>query len=240
MEQKVIVKIARHKEANFKNEMIQVANINSFIKTRKVIEYGICSNIEYIIMDWVEGYRLSEKLEDYNRKQKEYCINFGRNIGLIHSQNVSTNKTIDRTTYDLCIPNYSNVKHLSILEWLSENKPTYINECFVHGDHHYANIIWQKNEINCVLDWELSGIGNKELDLAWAIVRRPKQNFFIAKEEEDWILEGYSQNAQFEYTFYSYYYVLCSMRFFKIAQDESYRDWLLNKCESIIRSLREL
>ena len=38
-------------------------------------------------------------------------------------------------------------------------------------------ILWNNKKISAVLDWELSGIGNKEFDIAWAIINRPSQKF---------------------------------------------------------------
>ena len=56
-----------------------------------------------------------------------------------------------------------------VFDYLVNNRPNEINKCFCHGDFHYANILWDNDHISAILDFELSGIGSKEFDTAWAI-----------------------------------------------------------------------
>ena len=52
---------------------------------------------------------------------------------------------------------------------------------FIHGDFHYGNILWLDNCVNGVIDWEYSGVGFKEQDIAWALILRPGQKFMDKK-----------------------------------------------------------
>ena len=48
------------------------------------------------------------------------------------------------------------------LIYLQENNIQKDGSTFIHGDFHYANVLWKQNDISGVLDWEYSGRGFKE------------------------------------------------------------------------------
>ncbi|KYC46415.1 MAG: serine/threonine protein kinase [Candidatus Methanofastidiosum methylothiophilum] len=229
-----ILKISRHKEADFKNEFEQVTLVSEQIKTHQVFEYGIVQDHEYLVLDWIEGKRIPEFLSEYRENKKRYCMEFGNNLGMIHSLKVNTKITKDRTKYNIIDDKISDIKYLEILKWIERNIPLAINECYIHGDYHYANILWNNDSIKCTLDWELAGIGNREFDLAWAVIRRPNQLFFLTQDEENYILDGYTKYNTFCQKNYEYYKVICMMRFYKLISDSEYRNWIVNMCEEII------
>ena len=43
------------------------------------------------------------------------------------------------------------------INYLKNNRPNFIFNTFIHGDFHYANILWENNNISGVLDFEYSG-----------------------------------------------------------------------------------
>lgn len=71
-----------------------------------------------------------------------------------------------------------------VYNYLVACKPKTVNKCFCHGDFHYANILWQDKHISAILDFELSGLENKEFDVAWALILRPGQKFLRTKEDK--------------------------------------------------------
>ena len=78
-------------------------------------------------------------------------------------------------------------------EWLRGNRPSPTTRVFVHGDYHYANLLWEGQSVSAILDWELCGMGWREFDLAWATTLRPSQTFLTTEAEVQAFLDGYRQ-----------------------------------------------
>jgi aminoglycoside phosphotransferase (APT) family kinase protein len=57
------------------------------------------------------------------------------------------------------------------LRWVAENVPAAPRSCVVHGDFRNGNLIVGDDGVRCVLDWELSQIGDPMLDLGWLCVK---------------------------------------------------------------------
>ena len=96
------------------------------------------------------------------------------------------------------------------------NKPESVNECFCHGDFHYANILWKNEKIVAVLDWELSGLGNREFDIAWAIINRPSQKFLKTQDEVDEFIKGYQSLQKCDKSLVDYYMILIYSHFISV------------------------
>ena len=91
-------------------------------------------------------------------------------------------------------------------------------------------------EISKILDWELSGIGWKEFDLAWALILRPSQTFMKTKEERDTFLEGYSANCSFDEEQLVYCMVMIYQHFYAIGKtlnDNEYMEYIILEFERL-------
>lgn len=147
----------------------------------------------------------------------------------IHSLELDVGKAQERKFHKIpeCLE-YNSLKE--ICSWLVQNKPPDKQLCFIHGDHHYANLLWKDGEISGVLDWELSGIGNREFDLAWAFFVRSSalyRGFLCTQEEEDEILQGYSTKGEFIHSLYKYYKVqILSHLYTGKSISENYKSWI--------------
>ena len=85
--------------------------------------------------------------------------------------------------------------------------------------------------IVAVLDWELSGIGNKEFDIAWAIINRPFQEFLKTNKEINEFLRGYNSFSSCNVKFVKYYMILIYAHFISVDKEnltyqEFVRKWL--------------
>jgi len=184
----------------------------------------------------MSGKRLSMMLEEYKLDKKAYCVSFGDSISAIHKLKINAPDVKKRKFHTTEFITSSDFIKQST-GWLIKNDKKYDSKCFIHGDHHYANILWNLKTISALLDWELSGIGNKEFDLAWAICLRPGQKFFDTKEEENWILDGYRRNSDFgkEAYLWNKHLILC--HFYELRNNErSYLNWIENECALIKKS----
>ncbi len=72
------------------------------------------------------------------------------------------------------------------------NQSSQTHTCFVHGDFHYANLLWKDGHISGILDFELAGIGDRDFDIAWALILRPGQKFMRTEEELREFIAGYT------------------------------------------------
>lgn len=241
-----ILKYERHSDANLMKEV----EILTYLKTTeyflpKLISSGMIDDKVYLITEYVEGERISQLINNFNRNELtceslKYMKNFGMNLGKIHSTIFNTGKTSHRK--------FSNVMPLElskklglvdVRKWLIENKPTKQEMCFVHGDHHYANVLWRNYEVVCTLDWELCGLGWKEFDLAWALINRPSQKFMKTQIEVDRFLEGYSEYQSYDKKALSYCKALIYQYFYEIGlniKDDDYCNFIQNQFEKIISS----
>lgn len=241
-----ILKYERHSDANLSKE---VKIINQLEKTDfmlpKLISHGKLGDKVYIVTEYVDGERISQLIsnlvdEEVTRESLKYMKKFGRNLGRIHSTEIITGKITPRKFSNIMSMELSKKLGLvEVREWLIENNPINHEMCFVHGDHHYANVLWRNYEIVCTLDWELCGFGWKEFDLAWALINRPSQKFMKTKNEIDCFLEGYLEYQSYDMKALSYCTVLIYQYFYEIGlnmKDDEYCNHIKNQFEKIICS----
>ena len=231
-----IIKFARYTDSNFKNEVAILQEIKkySWLNVPRVVEHGSYKNIDYIVFTYIRGFRISQRIDVYKRNTKIFCNTFGKNIGMIHTIEGKFEKVNFRKFHTLVDNDTEDINLKSINSWLAEHSPISINECFVHGDHHYANILWSENGIEATLDWELAGIGNREYDIAWSTVVRPGQHFFLTEYEEDEILNGYQKANTFDFFKYQYYKILVISHFYKYRNETGeYKNWMNRELKKI-------
>jgi aminoglycoside phosphotransferase (APT) family kinase protein len=235
-QQHYVIKFARQADSNFKNEVgtLQAIKQYGWLKTPEIIEHGFYREVEYLVFSYVQGFRISQKIEIYRQNSQWFCKTFGRNVGRIHTLKGNFGKIVLRKFHALVDNQAEEINLKAINAWLSENQPRVVTECFVHGDHHYANILWSEKGIEATLDWELAGIGNQEYDLAWSVVVRPGQQFFLTEDEELEILNGYQEVNTFDFSAYQYYKVLVMSHFYQYrSESDEYDNWLRREIQKI-------
>lgn len=209
------IKVARQKSADIKNEVKVVSKIN-IDKKPVIIDYGDNYNVTLAMA----GDKLPSLLE-HELDSMDYLYEYGSTLAQLHMiegdfEEVKTRSFHQIPAESYCIENdIENVYH-----YLVNNKPNTINKCFCHGDFHYGNILWEDGHISGILDFELSGIGNKEFDIAWALVRRPTQKFMKTKEEIEEFLRGYEAVCSCNRT-YVYYYMIQIYSYFYTFKSNS-------------------
>lgn len=232
----VFIKVARHIDANIKNEIEVLDKIN--LKQKPIVIDT--DNEKYLVTLEIEGERLSIILNNnLNNESLNYMEEYGKMLGQIHKINGNFKKVKDRRFFH--IPNKEKLEEENLLDvynYLIKNKPSEINEVFVHGDFHYANILWRDNHISAILDFELSGIGNKEFDIAWSIIRRPGQKFMKTVEEINLFLKGYSLLNSYNFEYLKYYMILIYSYFYYVGyDDEEYKNYVIDFLKKSIRTI---
>lgn len=136
------------------------------------------------------------------KKEKEnYLIKYGEELANIHNiPNQLFEYSKQRIINDYPKENDYNIDDEQIIfyiDYLIKNKPDINNNCFIHGDFHYANVLWKNNNISGVLDFEYSGKGFKEQDIAWSLILRPMQSFMDNKSDIQAFLKGYNLKGNY-------------------------------------------
>ncbi|MDD4000334.1 MAG: phosphotransferase [Bacilli bacterium] len=220
------LKYGRHKDANIENE-IKILNALNLNDTPAIIEYA--DDYSYLVTEEINGLRLSKIVGDNKELESlSYMYYYGKRLGLLHKQERILEIAPSRDFHK--IPekiHFKEIKLMFVYDWLIKNKPNYINKCFVHGDFHYANILWENQKISGILDFELAGIGNKEFDIAWSIILRPSQKFLLTKKEVVEFLKGYQSVNVCEEKLLIYYMALIYSRFYNIGDDE-YKKYIVS------------
>lgn len=205
-EQKLIIKIERSKMADFATEIkhLKILSDNNYYqKLPKIIEEGSILGKKYIVLEEISGERLSEIFVSIKAPEKAiYLKEYGSELAKLHHIIAKHFKPAkqrpineiprekNNCTFDEQIKPY--------IDYLIANEPIKDNHTFIHGDFHYANILWENRKVKAVLDYEYSGQGFKEQDIAWACILRPTQKFMKTKKELKIFLQGYQINGNFD------------------------------------------
>ena len=236
-EENVYIKFERSKMANFETEYKHLKLLDDINIFPKVIEFGSINGKNYIILEKIEGDRLSDIFKQDKKDKNIYLKEYGKTLSQIHNiQNRGFDKAFQRPINE--VPkNYKNSDEFSekIIKYLEENKIEKDNKTFIHGDFHYANVLFKNKKVNGIIDLEYSGLGFKEQDIAWALILRPGQKFMDDIDDINLFLEGYRSKSDFEYDKFKWCYINGSIHFYLMNyENEEYKQKIRNLIEKII------
>lgn len=234
---KAYLKVERQIGADIVREVSTILKINYQFKP-EVLEYSLKSP-RYILTKEAQGEKLSVILGENEKLQSlAYLRKYGGRLAELHQIRGEFLHVKPRKFFN--IPDEKFLKDcdlMSIRDYLQENQPKEISQCFVHGDFHYANVLWKNHNISCVLDYELSGIGNRDFDIAWAVILRPSQKFLKTNIEIEEFLKGYESISNLNRSNINYYMALIYCYFYEIGLKSgncSYCDYIRSFIRSIL------
>ena len=177
----------------------------------------------YLMTREATGERLSTIISEYPDTDVAKCLSKqASTLSEFHSLQINCDPVKDRRFFHIPPQEFCDKNGLEHVQtFLASNVPAEQEKCFVHGDFHYANILWEKSEISCVLDYELSGLGIREFDMAWSVFLRPGQKFLTTIDEVEAFLSGYAN--PYERSAFYYYYVQIAAHFLPLG-DEEYKE----------------
>lgn len=233
-EVEAFIKVARQRGADIKRE----------IDTISALGWSLLPNIidhddekeRFVVTLAKEGERLSTVLGcNEDMASMDYLYEYGQALARLHKSEGEFPTVKDRTYFHIppleCLESRG---QQFVYKYLKDHKPQQINSCFCHGDFHYANILWKDKHISAILDFELSGIGNKEFDIAWALILRPGQRFLKTADEINLFLDGYRSEGTVNMEYLKYYMVLIYSRFYDIGADcDGYQEYVMKAFRSI-------
>ena len=231
------LKYSTKNDSDIKREVDAIKQLN-FKFLPKIIESDESS---YILTKKMPGERLSYILKNNKgERSTDYMYEYGKSLALIHQTNITAQSVKERSFFS--VPNKEQLEKLKIdyiYSYLQNNKPTEICSCFCHGDFHYANVLWKNKKISAVLDWELSGIGNRDFDIAWAIFNRPGQEFLRTKREIELFFKGYLSIAPYNENNVYYYMAQIYAHFLSISKNGEYHKFVKSWLKRFIKNKKD-
>ena len=223
------IKVARQLGADIENEINTINAINCELAP-SIIDYDDEKN-HFFVSIAKQGERLSTIVGDNsNQVSFDYLYEYGQTLSKLHAQEGVFPDVKERRFFHIPDKEYLSEFDIGfVYDYLVSNQPPTVNKCFCHGDFHYANILWQDKHISAILDFELSGCGNKEFDIAWALILRPGQKFMNTDKEISLFMEGYLSVGKCNWDYVKYYMVLIYAYFYRIGkEDATYQSYVKN------------
>jgi len=128
---------------------------------------------------------------------------------------------------------------VKVMRWMEENQPKDYNHSLIHNDYKYDNIVFkdnQWNDVNAVLDWEMSTLGDPLMDLGtslgyWTLANDhdfvkqgiPSPTVFEGNPERSAIVELYAKKSGQSINNIVFYYVYGLFKIAVIAQQIYFR-----------------
>ena len=217
---RAFLKVERHSGADVANE-VRILRQLDFSFVPAIIDFNLDAP-RYLLTEEKPGERLSVLVgENEALESRRYLAQYGEALAAFHRLHLDCDPVKDRKFFHVGPQAYFEQNDLlDVYSFLMAYPPKPSEPCFVHGDFHYANVLWEGEQISAVLDYELSGLGNREFDIAWACFLRPGQKFLDTWAEVDLFLEGYSRGNTFDFDAFIYNYVLIASWFYASGGDD--------------------
>lgn len=237
--QNYIIKIERSKMADFLSEFknINYVKESKYDKLPSIVEFYNKQGIKCLVEEKVKGKRLSEIINSKNKDK--YLYKMGYELAIIHNINckcelsIAKQRVINQMPYDnlYCKFDGKTDKYLNYLKKYDYKKNM---DTFIHGDYHYGNILWYNGKVASVLDWEYSGKGHKEQDIAWALCLRPQQKFLNSLEDIKIFLDGYKKLGEYDSKKLKWCLINGYLHFYLMNKDINYKQKIIKLMEIII------
>ena len=221
------IKVARQRGADIRREIDTITALQ--LEVMPTILDHDEEGQRFVVTLAKEGERLSTILGDNEGlASMEYLYEYGQTLAHLHKLQGDFPDVKDRPHFHIPpIEHFEKHGLQFVYEYLISHKPAQQNKCFCHGDFHYANVLWKDKHISAILDFELSGIGIKEFDIAWAFILRPGQRFLKTKDEVELFLAGYLSEGSFDKGYLQYYVALIYSRFYEFGRsDDGYQEYV--------------
>lgn len=228
------IKVARQKGANIENEVRILSQLDSPPYPR-VLDYDR-ESFTFSVTSAMPGLRLSNIVGDNaDLSSLPYMTEYGEALGRLHHLQISAKAQSDRRFRHR--PPEELLKKLDLmhLNAFFDRAPVGGATVFCHGDFHYANVLWENQHLSAILDFELSGYGDRDFDIAWALFLRPGQRFLKTEQEQRQFLNGYAKYGECNAAAVKYYMAQCYVYFLEFSgRDSEYaayvRQWLAENC----------
>lgn len=233
-EVRAYLKVAR-REGGIKNEVGLLRQLDQPVYP-KVLDCDE-ENGSFSVTEEMQGVRLSELVGDNGKGESlAYLEEYGAALAKFHTYRLVAGRQTDRKWFHRPSQETLNSLGLGHLDRFFQNPLSRGTTVFCHGDFHYANLLWEDGHISAILDLELAGYGDRDFDIAWALVRRPGQRFMNTEEEAQKFLVGYQKYGVCDVHAVTYYMAQCYVHYLAYCNDLEYCsyavEWLSAHCNS--------
>lgn len=217
----VIIKVQRFNKNDITKEIEILTKLNELdlpFKVPKIYEVGKINNKNYYVTEKIKGDNLNFIIRKNFYYRYNYLFEYGKNLALIHNipyENMPEAK--ERNTNIINDSKINNFKKTEVKGTTS----------FVHGDYHFGNVLWQGKKVSGIIDFEYSGIGIKEKDIAFALALKPKMIFMDNLLDIEAFLNGYKSVSNFNIEALIYYYNLFLLDEYSKIKDIKFRNKIL-------------
>ena len=230
------IKKERSKVSDFKAENNNIGKVKQlgYNKVPNIIEF-IDKSPKILVLEKIKGERLNDIIDN---NKDYYLTKLGKELATIHSINpngfdLAKQRVINDIPYDGLYCKFDERSN-KYIKYLNENNYEKNIDTFIHGDFHYANVLWNNKSITGVLDWEYSGIGHKEQDIAWALIARPNQTFMNSLEDIKIFLKGYKECGSYDSNKLKWCLINGYLHFYLMNNNENYKSLLINLMNEVI------
>lgn len=224
------IKAVRRGGAALENEYRILKQLDSPVFPR-VLDFGFGEN-PFLVSRELPGERLSVIVgQNEEMVSLSYMEEYGRTLAKLHSLDISVPPVADRRFFHKPQRSMLEKLNLDFLKYFFDSEPETVVPVFCHGDFHYANILWENHRVSGILDFEFAGIGNRDFDIAWAMIRRPGQKFMKQDSETERFLSGYREHGSYDAAAVQYYMAQIYVYFLSFSKDDTeyceyVRNWL--------------
>lgn len=228
------VKVARQEGAGIENEVAILKQLE-LPYVPKILDADF-QNVPFVVTSEMPGQRLSVVVgENKGGTALSYMEEYGEALGYIHTLKPNAAHVSDRKFFHLPTDEVLENLDIAFLKSYFANISFDKTTVFTHGDFHYANILWEDHHISAVLDFELSGYGDRDFDIAWALILRPGQKFLKTQAEQQQFLKGYCKYGSYNADAVKYCMAKIYARFLcfsgnDLAYVEYVKRWLTENC----------
>ena len=226
---KAFIKVSDERSVHIKKEIDTTLKLKLDILPQ-IIDYDDDKE-HFVVTIAKNGQKLTNILgSNTDGTSMEYMFEYGKMLACLHKIDGDFDAVTERPYFHIpALAEFEKANLQFVHEYLTNNKPQTTNKCFCHGDFNYANILWQKKRISAVLDFEISGIGNREYDIAWALAVRPGQHFLRTRQEVLLFLDGYRSVGSLNIEYLKYYLVLVYSHLYLLAAKSAvYKKYIIN------------
>ena len=228
-----VLKYQRSPSAQFANEARILQQIESVIPRAPKLLHAVTDDSaegRYLVVAFMDGVRLPGDLSGDNWASARqdlgpFLDEWARALSTVHSQHPAAALAPARKQHSLPIVSAENPSR----EWIEktlralESHPAQSkHRVFVHGDMHYANILWDQSQIVGLLDWEFAGLGWREFDVAWAIFPRQTQHFLLEISQIQRFIGAYENTAEIDQECIRWCFALIATHF--LSQTSTWKD----------------
>ncbi|MDO4376146.1 MAG: phosphotransferase [bacterium] len=196
-----IIKVERFSKNDLTKEIDILSRLNEedLIRVPKIYETGNINGKNYYVCEKIKGDNLNFIIRKNFYYRYNYLFEYGKSLALLHLISCDGMPLAKKRNINI-------ISDSKINGFIPSERKNLGSTSFVHGDYHFGNVLWQGKKISGIIDFEYSGVGIKEEDIAFALAIKPKMIFMDNILDIEAFLNGYKSVSNYDGDALKYYY----------------------------------